>query len=424
MNRRRLALLLLFAATLAGAATPPATTHQDWRRIAAAARARQDYPAFLAATQAALALRPDSPRYLLDLAVGQVRTGRPDDALATLQRLTDLGIVLPLDRVPDLAPLRATPGFQAVLARLAEHARPRGAATAVLELPNQTGIIEGVAGRPATGEYFFGDVRHRCVWRRAPDGTLARFSAADAGLGGVFNVTVDETRRVLWLTTSAVPEIEGYTADLRGTGALCALDLATGAVVRRCPLPADGRDHCLGDLLLAPDGTVYVTDSVAPVIWRLAPHSDQLEIFLESPVFSSLQGLALVDHDRRLVVSDYSNGLWVIDLAHPTGITAIPPPPLTTLLGLDGLLADGNGILGVQNGIEPQRVVRLGFTPRFDAIASVEILAAALPGFDDLTLLTRIAGRAHVVSQSGWAGFDPPGHPAPHPVRLMRLGPP
>jgi sugar lactone lactonase YvrE len=418
---RALLVLGLLAPHLA-AAGPAAPTHLDWRRAAAQAHERADYPAYLAAIEAALALRPDSPRYLFNLAGAYALSHRPADALAALRRLAAWGVVLPLATAPDLASLRDTPAFQDIVRTVAAHRQPHGRAVLAFELPAMTGIVEGLAYRPATQEYFFGDVHHRCVWRRGTDGAVTRFSAADAGLLGVFNLTVDEAHRLLWFGTSAVPEISGYDATLKGQGALCALDLGTGRLVRRYPLPADNRDHCLGDLLLAPDGTIYVTDSAAPVIWRLVPGADRLEPFVESPGFMSLQGLGLVAGGSKLLVTDYGNGLLTIDLAS-RAIRALAPPPNATLLGLDGLVACGTDIIAVQNGVEPQRVVRVRLAPGADVVVGVDVLAAALPGFDDLTLIALVAGRPHVVSQSGWAGFaNPRATPPPHPVQILTVG--
>jgi hypothetical protein len=422
MTRGLLAFGFLAASALASA--PPPQSHLDWRREAAQARARADFPAYLAATEAALSLRPDSPRYLLDLAGACALTGRPADALAALRRLAALGIFLPVETAPDLALLRNQPGFAEIARAMAANRQPRGHAAPVFELPAMTGIIEGLAYRPATGEFFFGDVHHRCVWRRGRDGTVTRFSSSDGGLLGVFNLAVDEPRHLLWISTSALPEMSGYSEALKGRAALCGLDLATGRAVRTYPLPADGRNHCLGDLLLAPSGIVYLTDSFAPVVWQLRPGADQLEVLVESPVFGSLQGLGLVAGGGKLLVTDYANGIFTIDLA-TQAVAALSPPAGTTLLGLDGLVVSGPDIIAVQNGVEPQRVVRIRLNARADAVTGFGVLAAALPGLDDLTLITLVAGRPRVVAQSGWAAFDhPQSVPPPHAVLLMDIGPP
>jgi sugar lactone lactonase YvrE len=416
------ATALAVTAALAAADTAPPKTHQDYRRESAAAFARNDFAAARTACEAALRLRPDSPRYHYNLALIAMRSEQPADALAALRRLADLGVSLAAEKDESFAPLRANPEFAAILATLAANRAPRGQATELFTLPGMTGIIEGIAFRPATGDWFFGDVHHRCVWRRSADGTVSRFSPPGEVLLGVFQIALDEKRGLLWAATAMLPETSGYTAAQKGRAALVALDLATGKLLRTHPLPTDTRDHVLGDLLLAPDGTVYATDSTAPLVWRLAPGATAPEILVESATFNSLQGLGLLAAGRKLVVTDYANGVLVIDLASKT-ITPLAPPSNTTLLGLDGFIVEGDRIVAVQNGISPQRIVRITLSPDATRVTAFDVLAAALPGLDDLTLLTRTPAGPVVIAHSGWSAFEDPKSPptAPHTVRLFRL---
>lgn len=412
-------VLFYLAALTLSAAASVSPTHFDYRRAAVAAYQAKDYPAMIAACESALALRPDSARYLFNLATAQTLAGQPDTALATLGRLADLGVNLPIARSADLAPLRDRPEFAAILDRLAANASPRGTVTTLHELPAVTGILEGIAWRARTGDLFLGDVHERCIWRLAPDGTLTRF-ARPPGLFGTFGLAVDEARDALWVATAALPEMSGYTPELKGHAALAELSLTTGELRRLLPVPPDDRDHVLGDLILAPDGTLYLTDSTAPVIWQLAPGAAALAPLCESPAFASLQGLALVNAGRTLVVADYANGLHAVDLA-TRAVRSLAPPPHATLLGLDGLLVHGDALLAVQNGLAPQRLVRLTLTPSADAITACDVLASALPELDDLTLLTHVAGEPTVIAGAGWADFENSQTPPPHIARLLQF---
>lgn len=413
------AAFVLTVALRAGDA--PAKTHLDYRRECAAAFARSDFVAARTACEAALRLRPDSPRYLYNLALIGMKTGQPAEALAALHRLAALGIYLAVENEEAFTPLRSQPEFAAILQTLAVHRAPQGQAVELLTLPGMSGIIEGIAFRARTGEFFLGDVHHRCVWRRTPDGRLSRFSPPGEVLLGVFQVALDETRGLLWAATAMLPETSGYTDAQKGRAALVALDLATGKITRAYPLPADQRDHVLGDLTLAPDGTIYATDSTAPLIWTIPPGAAEPRILVESPAFASLQGLGLVDRGRKLLVTDYANGLLTVDLA-TRALTPLTPPAGTTLLGLDGFVIDGPAIIVVQNGVNPQRVVLLTLSPDATRVTALEVLAAALPNFDDLTLLTHTPAGTVVISQSGWSAFEGAKLPSTT-IRLFRLAP-
>ena len=174
----------------------------------------------------------------------------------------------------------------------------------------------------------------------------------------------------------------------------------------------------LGDVLLASDGSVFTSDSTAPVIWRLPPHGVKLEKWLESADFVSLQGMAFGADGKSLVVADYANGLWRIDLTTQVR-TLLPAPTHTTLFGIDGLYAIPGGLVAVQNGITPQRIIRIalgaGGQPE-----SVKVLLAGHAAMNDFALGQIVNGRLHFIGNSGWALFDDPkAAPAARTVTIL-----
>ena len=304
-----------------------------------------------------------------------------------------------------------------------------GTGELLFSLPAMTGILEGIAFRGTTGDYFFGDVRLRCVWVRRPQGVVDRFSAPAAGLLGVFGLAVDESRGCLWAATSAVKEMEGYRPADQGRAALVQISLADGRILRTAALPANSRAHLVGDLAVDADGTVYATDSVAPVIWRLAPTDAQPEPWIKSDIFKSLQGVVLLPDSKTMLVSDYVTGLWLIDLGTRM-ISPLAPPPSATLAGVDGLAATPDGaVIGVQNGIEPRRVIRFWIDRVGKAVTRVEILAQGSPAMADPTLGTIVGDRFVFVGTAGWDRFAPggsldPSAPRPVPIVAARLSAP
>jgi hypothetical protein len=410
----------LLLAALPLLAQDPAKTHDDYRAEATAAYQRKDYAAAREATLTALTLRPDSTRYLHNLAALSARLGDSVGAFNYLRQLAAFGVAPNIERDRDLASLQGTPEFIRILQLFAANRTPKGEAEVIGELPGRTGILEGIAFRSRTGDLFLGDVHHRCIWRRDRDGQVARFTAEDEELLGIFGIAIDEPRNTLWAAMAAVPEMAEYTSEMKGYAALADFNLATSELRRVVPVPVDGQEHGLGDLCIGPDGTVYATDSKAPVIWFLAPETEELQKATDSPIFGSLQGVLL--ERRTLLVADYMNGLFTVDLA--TGnIHQLTAPRNVTLLGIDGVVAVPGGIVAVQNGVEPQRVIRISLTPELDAVTNVSILAAALPNLNDLGLITLVIDRPTFVAGTGWEGYDltKGNQPAAHTVRIFQL---
>lgn len=417
-GRLRIAAL----AVLLSASALAAPRHVALLREAAEAVKTGDEPTALGKLQEAARLRPDYPRIQVNLARAYASLQRPDEALACLQRLADMGVRLNLAADPGLAPLRDLPRFQSLAAPIATGPASLPATDeAAFAITAVTGIIESCLVDPETLEWYFGDVRNRCIWKREVSsglGLLKQFTAGSDQWDGVFKIALSPDRKTLWAATATVSAMTGTDAEDGKRSALVALDFATGRVRARFPAPADGRKHLLGDFVIAADGSLYATDSFSPVIWRLPPGGDHLEPWLGSDEFLNLQGLAFSADGRTLFVSDYSNGIWRINAATKS-IALLTAPPNATFFGIDGLYAVPGGLLAVQNGVNPQRVLRL--EPAAEGVVSpARVVASGRPDMTDLALGTVFNGRFHFVGDSGWSLFDPP--PAtPPPARTVTI---
>lgn len=420
----RLSRLALCALALGCVALSAAPRHVVLLREAAVAAKAGDQAVVLARLEEAVRLRPDYPRIQINLARTYAAAGRADDALAALQRVADMGLALNLAADPGLAPLNDLPRFQALAARLASGAEPFGAADeTAFALTEVTGIIESCLVDPITLQWYFGDVRNRCVWHRDTStgvGLLRKFTSDEDSLDGVFKIALSPDRKTLWAATATVGVMTGPDAEDGKRSALVAIDFATGRVRARFPVPADERKHLLGDFVIAADGSLYATDSLSPVIWRLPAGGEALEPWLESDEFMSLQGVAFGAGESSLYVADYANGIWRIEVATKTP-TLLTAPANATFFGIDGLYSVPGGLLAVQNGVNPQRVLRL--EPAGHGPSPTRIIATGRPDMTDLALGQVFNGRFHFVGNSGWALFDPPPvqPPAARPVTIRSM---
>ena len=396
--------------------------HRVLLREAAAAAKANDTALVIAKLEAARALRPDYPRLHLNLARLYAQQQRSDDAFRALGTLAGMGLVIPIATDATFESMRTDARFSALVTAFAANAKSQGHADETAwAVTDVTGIIESVATHPVTLENFFGDVHNRCIWYRdvsGPSGVLKKFSAAGDGLLGVFALKFSSDGKILWASSSALPEMAGYTSADRGRGFLATYDLGTRKLIGTYSLPESEEGHVLGDFVIATDGTIYVSDSTAPIIWRLPPNGTKLEKWLEHGDFVSLQGLAFSTDGRSLIVADYANGLWRIDTASRQP-ALLPAPAGSTLFGIDGLYAVPGGLVAVQNGINPQRIVRIacdaGGTP-----AKVEVLFSDHTAMSDVALGQVINGHFNFIGNSGWALFeDPKAAPAPRDVIVL-----
>ena len=415
MRKRTITPMLALLLAVPLLATPK---HAYLLREAADAAKTGDQTTALAKLEEAAGLRPDYPRIQLSLARTYAELERPDDALAALQRLADMGLRASVATDPAFAALKDSPAFQALAKQLARGLAPAPAGDVAVTLPEVTGIIESCLLDPASQAWYFGDVRNRCIWQRdARSGALRKFTADEDALDGVFKLALSPDRKTLWATTATVAVMAGEDAEDGKRSALVALDRAPGRVRARFPAAGKGIKHLLGDFIIAEDGTIYATDSTYQAVWRLPPEGKELEVWLENTEFMNLQGLAFSADGHTLYVSDYANGIWRVDVA-TKALALLTAPANATFFGLDGIYAVPGGLLAVQNGVKPQRVLRI--EPSAEGASPARVVATGRPDMTDLSLGQVVNGRFHFVGNSGWALFDP-APDTPPPARSVTI---
>ncbi|MGH7945656.1 MAG: tetratricopeptide repeat protein [Opitutaceae bacterium] len=402
-------LALSFARLCPAADNADAVRAMQAAREGAAAMETKDFSTAVGKLEASVELRPDFPQLLLDLAQAQVGAERLDDAVVTLQRYAKLGLHSAIDKADEYAPLRSRKDFLAVAKQVAANLHPKGKGEIGFTLRDVTGLIEGIAWREKSGEFYFSDVHHRTVWTRNKDGTLKRFTPEGDELLGVFGLAVDEANGILWAATAAVPAMRGYSPELAGTAALAEIDLQTGTVRRSIPVPriaSSEATHVLSDVALASDGTVYVVDRGMPVVWRLPPGGQALERFAESPEFFGLQGIAVLPSGAALL-ADQVNGILRLDLSRGS-VVRLDAPPDTTLIEIKGLATAADGrVLALQTDLRPSRVLSLELDPSAESVSGVTVvesghLAMGVPSLGCIGT----DGDLFFIGNAGWSRFS------------------
>ncbi len=401
--------LLLLTPTLAAAQGDPVLESRAHYAEAVRAYEARDYPAFLEHARLAQHLRPTHGGVTYALASAYALTGDTTEALASLRRFAALGYSAELGADSDFVALKGSAALAEVERRLAKNREPLVSSTVAFTLPERDLLAEGIAYDSRDGAFYVSSVHRRKIIRMTPDGRFADFASLDGeGLGAPFGLRVDPVRRVLWAAAAAVPQMQGFTPADSGRSALLRFELRTGKLAGRLPVPPDGRAHSLGDVAVSRSGDVYATDSRAPAIYRVAAGSDSMELFLESPLLLSAQGLALSPDERLLYVADYSRGILLVDLAARTA-SAIGVADTVLTLGIDGLYYHAGGLIGIQNGVTPHRVVRLELSADGRSIVRAVPLERSHPRHEEPTLGAVVGRELYYVANSQWERFGQDG---------------
>jgi sugar lactone lactonase YvrE len=216
--------------------------------------------------------------------------------------------------------------------------------------PGDQVFPESVAVDHKTGRFYVGSVK---------DGTLYTGKVGVPGELRVFSPAGADGRTI----ATGVAFADGRLVVAgRQTGQIFVYDTRTAKLVTRLDTGLRAGQTFLNDVAIAPDGSAYVTDSTAPILWRAKPVESGylLERFMSfngtavhyisapgAPGIN-VNGIAAVPGGRYLIIGKRNeNALYRVDLARRT-VRAIEMPAGTLDLP-DGMALRGRTLRVVQN---------------------------------------------------------------------------
>jgi hypothetical protein len=173
---------------------------------------------------------------------------------------------------------------------------------------------------------------------------------------------LDAERGVLWVASTAVPHFKDYSAEQDlGKAGIFKFELASGKFIKSFLSPVvPGQSFVLSNITVAPDGSVYVVDGVNNVIYQV--RDDSFRRLLQAPHLSGLRGVAVSGDSKRLYFSDVQRGVFGLDLDSGKAFDVSWPKSLS-LASIESMAWWNNHLVVVQNGLPPNRIMRLKLSP-------------------------------------------------------------
>jgi len=410
---------------------------QECRRLALEARERGAYETFHDfAWRTIQTGRRNDPELLYLLARAQSLSNRPTDALVTLKRLAEMGVVYDAATNEDLRGVRALPGWPLVAALIDRGAagsdvppaspratrpeapratspeasratRPEAPRVTRPEAPRATpptptepigelkidalpvgGAVHfsapgyvpgGLAYDSVSRRFLVGDLyaRKLLVVGEGTDHVVDMVRADSARFQDVTAIEIDPRRGDLWVVS---------TGPTDGTGALHKLQLISGRMLSVFEAAAELQPVRLADLAVTPSGTVLVLDDVGRRVLGLEPKASTLAAMIHLEV-EAPTGLA-ASGDGEVAYVAHRDGLVRLDLATRTA-SAIAGPDGVDLGHFERIRWHRNALVGLQvtpNGA--RRFVRLRLNPTGRRVIDATVLDAPLPAGSGPTFAT------------------------------------
>jgi sugar lactone lactonase YvrE len=204
---------------------------------------------------------------------------------------------------------------------------------------------EGIDYNPDTDKFIVGSFRDGGVYEIDLDGNYRQL-ISDERLNSVLGVRVDIKRNRLLVANSDIgSSINSYAEGPKKLASLGIYDLSTGKNIDFINLGKllPNKNHLANGMTFDSEGNIYVTDSFAPVIYKI-DISGHASIFLESDRFSgmgiNLNGIVYHPDGYLIAVKKGEGILFKIPLDNPQGFSVIKSD--RKFIGGDGLVLVNN----------------------------------------------------------------------------------
>jgi len=313
-----------------------------------------------------LAESPDSCWVMNELARTWAAGQQYPETIQWLTKIADLGVGLDASRDPLYKALHGTREFEAVLQRTRASIGLVATSHEAFRIEEGDLTPESEAYDPASRSFYFGSMRKGVIVRCDENGLCERFAE---GLGSVLGVKISGGR--LWAVSNS-----------SGESALVEFEIPSGKLRHKYVVP--GKGHQLNDIALAANGDVFATDTQGSAIWKLRPGAPGLERFLPGLKFRFANGIAISRDGATLYVSNYPDGISVVDVKTGTREALRHPAGLCLAL-VDGLYTYGRSLIAIQNSSMAPRVIRLDLSRDLKAIERWKVLERGNTLFEGVT---------------------------------------
>jgi hypothetical protein len=264
-------------------------------------------------------------------------------------------------------------------------------------------IPEGIEYDQDSGRFLTGSLAEGSIFRIGEDGSVTAV-IQDPDLVSSVGIEVDEERDRLLVTNSDSRVFQGQS---KGQAKLGVYNLNTGERLAMVDLGATlgaGPDAAFfaNDVTVAADGTIYVTDTMQNVIYRVAAdyQASVFHKFTGTAQGFAVNGLVYGPGAYLLVAEMGAGSIYKVPVADPAAASQVTLPE--PVAGADGLtwMADGR-LAAVLNSAS--RVVALTSS---DDWASAQVAGVAT--FEGQATTGAAVGNEFYVVQPHFADQDPP----------------
>ncbi|MBU1011571.1 MAG: SMP-30/gluconolactonase/LRE family protein [Bacteroidetes bacterium] len=329
--------------------------------------------------------------------------GNDDLALEYLQKATKLGYTTKLrfnkiHHLNDTAfcKIHTTNKFDEIIKTLQKAEKPIHKSQVAFTLSDKKLVTEGITYDPVEKMFYLGSMNKHKIVKVDYSGNIINFtSEGQDGLCEVLGIHVDAARRTLWACSYSENKNEIFKYDL-----------SSGVLINKYSFPQNEIKNTFNDLVIHPDGDVFISNPSDGEVFVIPHSSDKLELFLKSDLIVAPNGITLSEDGRVIYLADYKIGIYKIDIKTKS-FSLLSHEPDFYPYGIDGLYFEDNKLYALQIGLN--QISKFSLNEDATHIESCEIFERDTPEFISPTTGVIIDDYFYYIIHDGGSSDNPKG---------------
>jgi hypothetical protein len=359
----------------------------------------KDYIQFLKLAKQLDSIRPMHPTFTYNLASAYSLNGRKEESLKVLKTLVLANNTIAFEDDSDFDLIKNDKGFKDLLELKVSQSKIIENSIEKTSLSEKELHPEGLIYLDKHKLWLSSSIRNKKVVSFDESGKCTDWFT-DCPYS-VFAIKADYNQKYLWITCSAIPEMKGFLKEMEGKSEILKIEIATRKVIKRYAIE---KNHVFGDLVVAKNNDIYISDSAEPIVYKIENERLILWKDLRKEAFN-LQGITLNKEESKLFIADYLKGILTIDLSSQKE-TWLQFPDNASKKGIDGLVFYNNSLIAIQNGVVPIRIVRYKLNETETEIIGFKVLDNNRQVFNEPALAALAKNKMYFFANSPWKFYD------------------
>ncbi len=363
---------------------------------------KRDFKTYLGVLREFNERRPNYPSVVYKLAGAYALNKRKTRSIQTLQQLLLMDATVDFESDKDFDNIRRYKGYDKLVAlkdRLGKkevHDEVYLTVDVGLIHPESMVLLDN-------GTILLGSVREKKIVRIDPQGEVSDWLDTDYSVLGM-----EVHRGALWVSTAAMPEMEGYEPGMRGRSEILQISLTNGAVLQGIEFDDEST---IGDIELDKESRIWLSNSMIPYLSRDVTDSTfYVGAFVRKQYdlgmsHFNLQGLTLNEDESALYFADYISGIHKLNV-RTDDITPVLAPTTSLLKGIDGLYHYNTSLIAIHNGVKPYRIIQYFLDETGDNILMERIINRGGDSLGEPTNGLVKDGYFYYIANSPWGAYD------------------